>query len=278
MFKPVSQAFNPATLITREFIREVAGRIEDFDEDRKDFEDAVESAHDMADACEGKKMSSPSAQLDLSIHYDELLGAARECVLFLGFCHKNAPLMLAAVKPSSADFKQRLGLIVETFADPAHIEREFADIRQSLFPALAAIGGMFTEKTMQHRHETIYRGDHYGIEVLRDSQIAEQDFNDWVEFNFFRTNRIPLGKFPCSNHVTGLIKRHLRSPGFRRQMLDKLVAAELQNLFPGLSLDGVPTNTAEFERVHTALESHVFSQGQKDATVIHFRNRRPAGP
>ncbi len=260
----------PSTFIARGFFDTVERRLEAYDESLADYEDALYEAHKLDIRLRKKKKTDENDQTDLSLMYDEVLGCARECVLFLGFCHKNIGVLPRVMAELHQPVYNRLGLMPKLFAQPDHLAREFDYIRKTMFEALRDLERHFTPDTEARRAHSLYRGDPYCITVLHQARLAPEHFNDWVEVNFLRTFRIPLGKFTCSPFVEGMIAREISSDAFSRRTVNRIITQKLQGDFPGLSLDGMPLCRAHFNAIRKELPNHVFQQAEPRAKVIRF--------
>lgn len=248
----------PHTFISPVFIGNVRERLIAYDRCLGEFGDYIDRAWDLI-LIEYKNKKPIDDQRRISVLYDNVMTTARECVLTLAFFWKNIDIMPFAVARITPDLKRipGFGLRIGAYTHRENLERDIKSFSNMMFNVLENIQALMTEETLKHRVKTPFRGDPYVIERLQGKPLRREDFDNWVEFNFYRAFKLPLGMMKPNERTENAIAREIFTQLYGQRMAVRVVKGELHRLFPGLSFDMQPQTPEQLGAYGSQLCEHV---------------------
>lgn len=274
MTSALAEFDGPCTFISPAFIGNVRKTFIEYDTCLAEFNHYIQRAWDDIEAFR-KDKNTGFDQRALSIQYDNVMTTGRESVLALAFFWKNVDIMPYAAARLGPALKSVKGfsLQVGAYANRENLERDIRAFSNMMFNALEGLQELMTEETLRHRVETPFRGDPYVIERLQGKPLRREEFDNWIEFNFYRAFKLPLGMKLPNERTGNAIAREISTPLYGHRMAERVAKGELHTLFPGLSLDGAPQSPEQLGEYSARVCEHVATfTPSTTATVV-----RPKG-
>ena len=254
---PFQNAALPQSFYPHAFIKTMLDGFLRLDRALSDFNEYAYRAETEYEIAEGK--ISADNQRGISILYDNMITCGREALLFMALCRKNIAFMpdvTARIHPHVLTQTQRR-VWPRAFAHDDFIQKQMAQFSAMFFDSLEKLVPLISEETWQYRERTPFRGDPYLIEIRPYGPLTRLDYNDWLEFNFFRLYRLPLGLYHLDARVGKSILRQTDHPVYRKQVAERIWKKRLHVHFPGLTLDPDGQDPSELERLSKHLGPHV---------------------
>lgn len=208
--------------------------------------------------------------------YLNFIDEAENVVLFLSFCMKNRHVIPAATHWIAED--------VFRLVDYDYPLHDLSDIH-----ALERKMGRVTERIFQGSElvATIMGGDITGnvsplsSAIPKPSRAEIQNLHDWIERRFLDVFDLPLNLFPRSPELENALESYLSSAVYCETLMQNIHNRQLQERFPGLTLDGTRPQAAQSRQLYQHIAAHVRSfTPSKIAHVIHLDalTQAPKGP
>lgn len=261
---------------SQDFVNYVYERFLDYDEATASFDEYVNDISDIYDNSRARFARNEDRQRELIIKYDKLLEKGRSCVLFIGFCMKNMDVLPGAISALRPQLIEAGFEGPQNFTRPALLREYAVDIRLRLFDGIRMLDAMYTPATRRNLETHLYRGDRFLAELLYGHPLRPHDFDNWVEFNFFRAFGVPLDKFSPTTQIYTRINNEMNTTQYRREFVKKVMSRKISVIFPGLSLDDIPGSRAEFEKISKQQGNDAFSESAQGHNVVRLITAPPA--
>lgn len=234
----------------------------------REFSDYAERARVEVEISEDRV--DPHNQRSISILYDNIMSTGRETLLFMALCRKNIAFMPVVASKVHDDVMKATGrrIWARAYAHDDTIKREMEQFSTTFFNCIESLATIIGADTWEYRAATPFRGDPYLIEMRPGGPLTRLDFNDWMEFNFFRFHRIPLGLYERAHKTEKTIARQTDTPVYRKQIAERVWKKRLHVYFPGLSLDPDGDDPSELERLSKHLGPHVLFTPDTTARIV----------
>lgn len=268
MTDEASSQTEPTTFFPQAFIANMRAGFLWLDNCLQELNDYGERARLENELCEGAP--SRDNQRGASILYDNVMTTGREALVFLALCTKNLDFMKTVTEILHDDVRHatRRRLFPRYYGYEETLKKEIDAISSRMFDALEMLEPLMTQETWDYRFGTPFRGDPYMVECKRGQPLKRAHFNDWIEFNFFRFYRLPLGLYERGPELTGYMDMQIHTPVYYRQVTERLSKGRLHQYFPGLTLNTGTQEMLENLRFSNHVGPHVFFRPQRTAIVI----------
>jgi len=220
-------------------------------------------------------------QQELSDLVDYFTGESRTYCMTLAYFWRNRAFLASAMHAVDRDFLDSMEIIPESYVNDSVVRDDLEDTRALMAEGLGLLYGMMTGLTFERRKATKNQDDRYIADILKNTVLTSRDFNDWLEYNFLRTYKMPLGMLETSKTMRDRIDQEVASTPFVQHTVHRMTTSDtrkrLLNLFPGITLDGEPRDQADWDHIRTHFGKYVSEPFGPGTRVIPAR-AAPARP
>ncbi|HEY8964409.1 MAG TPA: hypothetical protein VIN59_08125, partial [Alphaproteobacteria bacterium] len=221
-----------------------------------------------------RKPAAEDKQRDLRRIYTSYLQASRQVVLSLAYLWRNSAFLPAVNdRPFYNKIVQHLNLNTHLFTNKDMLQADIENMQLPFLTNLIKVASLM--KPSRWEAQPGFENDPYVHECLDGWMISSAQFNDWVEYNFFRTYQIPLGMLRCTPEGALRINHNIQTIDYCKQLVSDMTEPapdlRLQTRFPGISLDGMPKTNAHFKFMIPYVVEYVSKPFGPHAAIIPTR-------